>query len=70
MNLNPFRRLDNSIDLVAAFEARRHVALRPASVAAALLFLVEVEDLSPLCSHESAAVALAHAAHIASRPVV
>lgn len=64
------RRPDGSIDLEAALRKRLTPEHRPAAVAAALLFLAEVEYPAPLFSTESAAIALAYALHVAARPVV
>lgn len=61
---NAYRRCNGSIDLVAAFRAR-NTGNSP-TVLRAIDFLAEVEDLSPIHSTQSAAIAIAHAVDIAT----
>lgn len=61
---NTFRRLDGSIDLVAAFRTR-NTGNSP-TVLRAIDFLAEVEDMCLIHSAQSAAIAIAHAVDIAT----
>lgn len=63
---NAYRRCNGSIDLVAAFRARIATDANSRAVLRAIGFLAEIEELSPIHSVQSAAIAIAHAMDIAT----